>query len=61
MDNPMLCHVAEGELAIRQDGKEFIAKKNDAWSCDKGTREGTKNSSSSVAIMRVIDFDLPAS
>ena len=25
MDNPMLCHVTEGELAVRQDGKEFVA------------------------------------
>ena len=30
MPNPMLCHVTEGELAIRQDGREFVAKKGDA-------------------------------
>lgn len=57
MDNAMLCHVTEGELAVRQDGKEFVARKGDAWDCGKGTREGTKNNGSAVAVMRLIDLD----
>ena len=58
MPNPMLCHVTEGELAIRQDGRDFVAKRGDAWDCGKGTREGTKNNGTTVAIMRGIDFDM---
>ena len=58
MPNPMLCHVTEGELAIRQDGREFVAKKGDAWDCGKGTREGTKNNGTTVGVMRIIDLDM---
>ena len=58
MPNPMLCHVTEGELAIRQDGREFVAKRGDAWDCGKGTRENSKNNGTTVAVMRVIDFDM---
>jgi quercetin dioxygenase-like cupin family protein len=58
MDNAMLCQVTEGELTIRQDGKDFVAKKNTAWDCGKGTREGTKNNGSTVAVMRIIDLDM---
>ena len=58
MPNPMLCHVIEGELAIRQDGREFVAKKGDAWACGKGTREGTKNNGTAVGVMRIIDLDM---
>lgn len=53
----MLCYVTEGVLSIRQDGKEFVARKGDAWDCGKGTREGTKNNGSAVAVMRLIDLD----
>ncbi len=58
MPNPMLCHVTEGELTVRQDGREFVAKKGDAWDCGKGTREGTKNNGTTVGVMRIIDFDM---
>ena len=58
MDNAMLCHVTEGELAVRQDGREFVAKRGDAWDCGKGTREGTKNTGTTVGVMRIIDFDM---
>ncbi len=58
MPHPMLCHVTEGELVIRQDGREFIAKKGDAWDCGKGTREGTKNKGTTVGVMRIIDLDM---
>jgi len=58
MPNPMLCHVTEGELAIRQDGREFVAKKGDAWDCGKATREGTKNNGTAVGVMRIIDLDM---
>ena len=58
MPNAMLCHVTEGELAVRQDGRDFVAKKGDAWDCGKGTTEGTKNAGSVVAVMRIIDLDM---
>jgi hypothetical protein len=58
MTNDMVCHCAEGELRIKQGpGMEFVAKKGDVWSCNKGLPEDTENIGSSVSIMRVIDFD----
>lgn len=59
MDNAMLCHVTEGELTIRQDGVEFVARTGTAWDCGKGTREAAKNTGSIAAVMRVIDLDMP--
>jgi quercetin dioxygenase-like cupin family protein len=58
MGNAMVCHITEGELTVRQDDREFVAKRGDAWDCGKGTREGSKNNGSTVAVMRVIDFDM---
>src|SRR5205823_8769573 len=59
MNNDMVCHCAEGELRIKQGpGMEFVAKKGDVWSCNKGLPEDTENIGSGVSIMRVIDFDL---
>jgi len=58
MTNDMVCHCAEGELRIKQGpGMEFVAKKGDVWSCNKGLPEDTENIGSGVSIMRVIDFD----
>ena len=58
MTNDMVCHCAEGELQIKQGpGMEFVVKKGDVWSCNKGLPEDTENTGASVAIMRVIDFD----
>ena len=58
MANDMVCHCAEGELRIKQGpGTEFVAKKGDVWSCNKGLPEDTENIGSGVSIMRVIDFD----
>jgi hypothetical protein len=57
MKNDMLCHMTEGELAVVQNGKEFIVKKGGVWACAQGiTTEGTQNKSDVVAIMRVIDL-----
>jgi quercetin dioxygenase-like cupin family protein len=43
MPNDMICHVAEGELLIKQtEGMEFVAKKGDVWTCKKGIGEDTK-------------------
>jgi hypothetical protein len=53
MKNPMVCHVAEGELRVVQNGKEFIAKKYDVWTCDAGTHEATFNDGKVVAVMRM--------
>jgi hypothetical protein len=60
MANDMVCHCAEGELRIKQGANpEFVAKKGDVWSCNKGLPfENTENIGSGVSIMRIIDFDL---
>ncbi|TIY10157.1 MAG: hypothetical protein E5V16_13605, partial [Mesorhizobium sp.] len=60
MKNDMLCHLTEGELSVVQNEKKFTVKKGDVWTCAKAdTTEGTQNTSSAVAIMRVIDL-MPA-
>ena len=57
MANDMVCHCAEGELRIKQGpGTEFVAKKGDVWSCNKGLPEDTENIGSGASIMRVIDL-----
>jgi quercetin dioxygenase-like cupin family protein len=57
MPNDMICHVAEGELRIKQsEGMEFVAKKGDVWTCKKGIGEDSTNAGSGVGIMRVIDL-----
>jgi quercetin dioxygenase-like cupin family protein len=57
MMNDMLCHMTEGELAVRQNDTRFTAKKGDVWACAKtNTTEGTKNNGSTVAVMRIIDL-----
>ena len=59
MANDMVCHCPEGELRVKQGpGMEFVAKKGDVWSCNKGLPEETENIGSGVSIMRVIDFEL---
>ncbi len=57
MRNDMVCHCLEGELKVNQGpGKDFVAKKGDVWSCNKGLPENNENTGSGVAIMRVIDL-----
>jgi hypothetical protein len=56
MSQAMVCHMTQGELKIVQNGKEFVAKKDHVWTCDKGTTEGATNMGNTVAIMRVIDL-----
>ena len=56
MKNAMVCHIAEGELRIVQDGKTFTAKKNYVWTCDKGTKEQAVNDGKVVGIMRITDL-----
>jgi quercetin dioxygenase-like cupin family protein len=57
MKNDMVCHMTEGELAVVQNDNQFTVKKGDVWACAKGiTTEGTHNSGSTVAIMRIIDL-----
>jgi len=56
MANAMVCHIAEGELRVEQDGKTFTAKKNYVWTCNKDTREQVFNDGSVVAIMRITDL-----
>jgi hypothetical protein len=57
MMNDMVCHCAEGELRIKQGpGMEFVAKKGDVWSCNKGLPEDGENIGDGIAIMRVIDL-----
>jgi len=56
MMNPMICHIAEGELQIVQDGKTFTGKKNYVWTCNTGTKEHVVNDGNAVAIMRITDL-----
>ena len=56
MMNAMVCHIPEGELRIEQEGKTFTAKKNYAWTCNKGKIEHVVNDSDAVAIMRILDL-----
>jgi quercetin dioxygenase-like cupin family protein len=57
MMNDMLCHMTEGELAVRQNDNRFVVKKGDVWACAKGiTTEGTRNQGTTVAVMRIIDL-----
>ena len=56
MMDAMVCHIAEGELRIVQDGKSFSGKKNYVWTCNKGTKEHVINEGNSVAIMRITDL-----
>jgi hypothetical protein len=56
MMDAMVCHIAEGELRVVQDGKSFTAKKNYVWTCNKGTKEHVVNDSNAVAIMRITDL-----
>jgi hypothetical protein len=56
MMNAMLCHITEGELRVVQDGKTFTAKKNYAWTCNKGTKEHVVNDGKAVAVMRILDL-----
>jgi hypothetical protein len=56
MMNAMVCHIGDGELRIVQDGKTLTAKKNYAWTCNKGTKEHVVNDSNAVAIMRITDL-----
>jgi hypothetical protein len=58
MMNAMVCHIADGELRIVQDGKTLTAKKNYAWTCNKGTKEHVINDSNAVAIMRITDLKI---
>ena len=45
MMNAMICHIAEGELRVVQDGKTITAKKNYVWTCNTGTKEHVVNDS----------------
>jgi hypothetical protein len=57
MKSAMVCHITEGELRLVQDGsKTFTAKKNQVWTCDKGTKEQAFNDGNVVAIMRITDL-----
>ena len=56
MMNAMICHIPEGELRVAQDEKTFTAKKNYAWTCNKGTVEHVVNDSGSVAIMKILNL-----
>ncbi len=57
MANDMVCHCLDGELHIDHgEGRQFVAKKGDVWSCAKGIPEAATNNGSTVAIMRVIDL-----
>src|SRR3979411_1474534 len=55
MKNAMICHIAEGELRVEQEGKTFTAKRNFVWTCNKDTKEESSNVSNADATMRIND------
>jgi quercetin dioxygenase-like cupin family protein len=59
MANDMVCHMLEGELTVDTGSGDTVYRKGDVWSCAKGMPERTKNTGSTIAIMRVVDL-LPA-
>ena len=59
MPNDMVCHMVDGELTVDTGSGPNLYKKGDVWSCAKGLPERSKNTGSTVAIMRIIDL-LPA-
>jgi quercetin dioxygenase-like cupin family protein len=56
MANDMVCHMLEGELTVDTGSGDTLYKKGDVWSCAKGMPERSKNTGTTVAIMRVIDL-----
>jgi quercetin dioxygenase-like cupin family protein len=56
MANDMVCHMLEGELTVDTGSGENVFRKGEVWSCAKGMPERSKNTGSTVAIMRVIDL-----
>src|SRR6266481_6060489 len=56
MMNAMVCHIAEGELRVEQDGKTFTAKKDFVWTCNKDTKEQAYNDERVDATMRITDL-----
>jgi mannose-6-phosphate isomerase-like protein (cupin superfamily) len=54
MENDVICHITEGEMAIVLDGEEFIVKTNDVYTCTKGTTDVSRNDGDVVAVMRAI-------
>ena len=56
MSNDMVCHMLEGELTVDTGSGDTLYKKGDVWSCAKGMPERSKNTGSTIAIMRVIDL-----
>jgi hypothetical protein len=57
MANDMVCHCPEGELRVKQTpGGEFVAKKGDVWSCNKGLLEETENIGPGISVMRIINL-----
>jgi len=56
MANDMVCHMLEGELTVDTGSGENVFRKGDVWSCAKGMPERSRNTGSTVAIMRVIDL-----
>ena len=54
MENDVVCHITEGEMTIVLNGEEFKVKKNDVYTCAKGTTDVSQNDGDVVAVMRAI-------
>jgi quercetin dioxygenase-like cupin family protein len=54
MEHDVVCHITEGEMAIVLNGEEFRVKKNDVYTCAKGTTDVSRNDGDEVAVMRAI-------
>jgi quercetin dioxygenase-like cupin family protein len=54
MEHDVICHITEGEMAIVLNGEEFKVKKNDVYTCAKGTTDVSRNDGDVAAVMRAI-------
>lgn len=56
MPNDMICQIMEGELWVKKDDGEFMAKTGHTYACAKDSTEEDKNQGSVAAVMRVINL-----
>ena len=57
MENDMVCECTDGTLEITLGGTTpKTVRRGELWTCYTGMREASRNSGSTVAVMRVVDL-----
>jgi hypothetical protein len=56
MPNDMVCNMLEGELTVNTGVGDQVYRKGDVWLCAKDMPEYSRNTGTTVAIMRNIDL-----